>query len=161
MGSRNSKSRKQSAGKFQTPPDPIVFFLDRSLGAIVLAKALRNAGATIEIHDDHFKSDETDINWLKSVGQKGWFVITKDGRIRYHPLERMALINSGVGAFIITSKGLNGQQMAELLIPKLPSIYRLIDKTKRPFIFSITKQSVSLLVDSHNHNVSPKKSVPP
>jgi hypothetical protein len=37
-------------------PDP-VFFLDRSLGKNRVATALRQAGATVHIHDDHFPPD--------------------------------------------------------------------------------------------------------
>ncbi len=157
MGSSRSKSRKQSAANFQTPPKPTVFFLDRSLGKLTITDALRKANVKVEIHDDHFKLDEKDIEWLKFVGEKGWFVITKDDRIRYRPLERMALINSGVGAFIVTCKGLNGQQIADLIIPKLSSMYKLIERSTRPFIAKITRDGVSIIVDCHNNNLSQKK----
>jgi len=57
-------------------------FLDRSLGRRQVAEALRNAGARIEIHDDHFGPETTDEDWLREAGRRGWIVLTKDARIR-------------------------------------------------------------------------------
>lgn len=37
-----------------------IFFIDRCLGK-KLADSLRNVGATVEIHDDHFSQDIFDI----------------------------------------------------------------------------------------------------
>jgi len=89
-------------------PNDLIFFLDRSLGKKQIAEALRLAGATVLIHDDHFAPDEQDINGLKAAGEKDWIVLTKDSRIRYRALEKMTLINAGVAAFILTSADLTG-----------------------------------------------------
>ena len=71
----------------QKLPKPPTYFLDRSLGRIKLATALRQAGLNIEVHDDHFKQDAADEEWLAAVGKEGWVVFTKDQKIRYHPRE--------------------------------------------------------------------------
>ena len=55
-----------------------VFFLDRSLGKHIIAEALRQAGQDVRIHDDHFRQDTTDEEWLRQVGGQGWIVLTKD-----------------------------------------------------------------------------------
>ena len=68
------------------PPEPSVFFIDRSLGKKIVAQALRDIGETVEIHDDHFAPDAKDEDWLVEVGKRGWIVLTKDDRIRYEPL---------------------------------------------------------------------------
>jgi PIN like domain len=44
-----------------------IFFIDRCLGK-KLADSLRNSGATVEIHDAHFKQDVKDGDWLRIVG---------------------------------------------------------------------------------------------
>jgi len=36
-----------------------------------VATALRDAGATVEIHDDHFPPDALDETWLHAVGHRG------------------------------------------------------------------------------------------
>ena len=51
---------------------PLVFFVDRSLGKRDVPEALRRAGETVEIHDDHFAPDAKDADWLSVVGTRGW-----------------------------------------------------------------------------------------
>lgn len=53
-----------------------VFFLDRNLGRSVVAEALREAGAHVEVHNEHFAQDERDDVWLDAVGARGWIVVT-------------------------------------------------------------------------------------
>lgn len=74
------QSKKQSAAK---PPDETVFFIDRSLGIEPICTELLRAGLVVEIHDDRFARDEEDRVWLRSVGEWGWVVLTKDQRLRY------------------------------------------------------------------------------
>ena len=52
-------------------PEKITFFVDRSLGSQIVPNALRQAGATVEIHDDHFSADEEDLVWLQEWTQSG------------------------------------------------------------------------------------------
>src|SRR6266511_4327650 len=104
------KSKKRS-GTSHKPLEPITFFIDRSLGHIA-GQMLRDAGAKVEFHDDHFAQDATDADWLPEVGAKGWVVLTKDKRIRFRALEREALMAAKVGVFVLaSSKGLTGKQM--------------------------------------------------
>ena len=60
----------------------------------------------MEIHDDHFAPDTPDTVWLAEVGARGWVVLTKDSRIRRHPLELQALL----------ATDLTGEAMARLLV---------------------------------------------
>jgi hypothetical protein len=82
------QSKKPSDAK---PPDGTVFFIDRSLGVEPIRTELISCGLVVEIHDDHFARDEEDRVWLKTVGERGWVVLTKDQRLRYRPLEISAL----------------------------------------------------------------------
>ena len=100
--------------------EPLVFFLDRSLGKKKVAQALRQAGAVVEVHADHFPADARDEDWLRVVGSRGWIVLTKDERIRYRPNERSALLRSGVRAFILTARDLTGEEMGEVSSPSWP-----------------------------------------
>src|SRR5438034_11603495 len=73
-----SRSKKRSgASSTLSPPDPLVFFVDRSLGRRTVATALRNAGALVEIHDDHSPPDALDETWLNVVGQREWVALSK------------------------------------------------------------------------------------
>ena len=92
-----------------TPTDArLTFFVDRSLGAHDVPDALRTAGALVECHDDHFAPDTPDTAWLAEVGARGWVVLTKDSRIRRHPMELQALLAANVAAFMLTTTDLTG-----------------------------------------------------
>jgi predicted nuclease of predicted toxin-antitoxin system len=147
MVASGSKSKKRSgANSGSKPPEAPVFFLDRSLGKKRIAAALRQAGATVQVHDDHFPIDARDEEWLSQVGQQGWIVLTKDHRIRYRNVERIALMNAGVAAFILTSGDLQGEEMAQIFVKALSAITRFLSKHDKPFIAKVARDgSVSTL----------------
>src|SRR5437899_2965793 len=91
---RKISKRPSAASSGSAPPEPIVFFIDRSRGRKIVAQALRDVGATVEIHDDHFPPDAKDEVWLTEVGRRGWVVLTKDDRIRYRLTERTAFASA-------------------------------------------------------------------
>ena len=59
-------------------------------------------GATVERLTDHFSKGTPDEKWLAEAGRKRWIVLTRDKRIRYRQLERLALQKAGVRAFVFT-----------------------------------------------------------
>ena len=147
MDATGSKSRKPSGANFGSkPPESPIFFLDRSLGKKRIATALRLAGVTVHVHDDHFPSNAKDAEWLSQVGGHEWVVLTKDHRIRYRNIERMALLKAGVAAFILTSGDLQGEEMAAIFVKALPAVSRFLKKHKKPFIARVSRKgSVSML----------------
>jgi hypothetical protein len=147
MAARATRSKRPSAASSGSkPPESLVFFIDRSLGRKIVAQALRQAGETVEIHDDHFVADATDEDWLLEVGKRGWIVLTKDDRIRYRTTERTALATARVRAFVLTSSQLQGAEMAVAFLAALPRIKRLIAKHNPPFIGRVSRSGmVSML----------------
>ncbi len=146
MAENGSKSRKPSAAN-STPRNPFVFFLDRNLAKKTIAEALRQAGAEVRVHDDHFPSSARDEEWLSEVGQQGRIVLTKDARIRYREIERIALMNAGVGAFVLTAKNLQGPELASIFVHALPSMTRFAVRHPRPFIAKVTRsRAISMLL---------------
>ena len=131
------KSRKRSAANSK-PPDPPVFFLDRSLGTGAVAAALRAAGHRVVVHDEEFPQDALDGEWLPLVGERGWVVLTKDRQIRTRKNEIAALIQARVAAFVITRADLTGPEMAKALVAALPAMLRALAKRARPFVAKVT-----------------------
>ena len=119
------------------PVEIAVFFIDRSVGKKTVANALREAGLHVEIHDDHFTQDAADQDWLTAVGQRRWYVITQDDRIRYRRLEAAAVRAAKVGMFVVVSKNLTGAQTAQVILKALNRIRRFIASHRRPFIAKI------------------------
>lgn len=125
----NSSSKRLSAH---------TFFIDRSLGQKIVAQTLRDSGATVVVHDEHFPADAPDEDWLHEVGQRGWIVLTKDKMIRYRDTERVAIIRAGVRAFVLIGKNMKGPEMGEAFVRALPAIVRLLARRRPPFIATIT-----------------------
>lgn len=112
----------------------LTFFLDRCLGKEPIRSRLRQTGAKVEVFDNHFRQDERDEIWLAAVAQRGWVVLTKDARIRRRPAERSALESSGAMVFILTSKNLNGEQIAQAFVKALPRICRMVSCHSGPIL---------------------------
>lgn len=117
----------------------LVFFIDRSLGRKYVAQALREAGATVEVHDDHFPQTTSDVDWLAEVGRRGWVVLSKDERIRRNRIEREALEAARVRAFFLTQQDITGQEMASLFKDVLPGMINRAISQLAPFIFTISR----------------------
>lgn len=121
------------------PSGDLVFFIDRSLGRKQVAQALRESGATVEVHDDHFPQTTPDVEWLAEVGRRGWVVLSKDERIRRNRIERTALDAARVRAFFLTQQDITGQEMAVLFSSALPGMTKRAVSEPAPFIFTISR----------------------
>src|SRR5438105_8486798 len=124
MDDQKSKSKKQSATNDDPPPDDedVVFFIDRCLGR-GLWIALRAAGIKAEHKDDHFAQNTDDDVWMPEVGKRGWVVLTRDTRIRFHANEREAVLKSSLRMFSLQTKrgkdgrrGITGKEMTEIIL---------------------------------------------
>lgn len=104
-----------------------------------MANALRNAGVTVEVHNDHFPPDARDDTWLLEVGKRGWVVLTKDDRIRYRSTERAAVVAAHVALFALSSGNLTGGEMAQAFVVALPRMSRVLATHRPPFIAKVTR----------------------
>jgi hypothetical protein len=60
-----SKKRSAASSRSKQPsPPPPPLFVDRSLGRIIIATALRAHGAEVHTHDEHFPENARDEEWL-------------------------------------------------------------------------------------------------
>ena len=107
----------------------------------MVADALRREGARIEIHDYHFQPDTPDDIWLKTVGSKGWIVLTRDRRIRYNPRAKAALKQARVVAVTLIAKNTTGRDWADLFVRCLPEIEGIAAKTPPPALFTFGRNS--------------------
>jgi uncharacterized protein with PIN domain len=99
--------KKRSAANLASRkrPKELIFFLDRQLGRYKMAAVLRAAGLHVEIHDDHFRQDALDPEWLTAVSERNWIVVTRDERIRYRVAEKQAIRRAKVRAFVLVAQG--------------------------------------------------------
>ena len=64
-------------------------------------------------------------------------MLTRDTRIRYRQLEKMALKNAGVRAFVFIGGNVTLQDTATILIAALPRIYTVLVSHPGPCIYHI------------------------
>ena len=113
-----------------------IFFIDRCLGRN-LADSLRNVGATVEIHDDHFKQDIEDKDWLRKVGKCNWVVLTKDKKIATRSLELKAVTQGNVRLFAFVDGDVPGVVVAQAFVNALENMQRFIRGNQAPFIAKV------------------------
>jgi hypothetical protein len=99
-----------------------------------MAAVLRAAGLHVEIHDDHFRQDALDLEWLTAIGKKNWIVVTRDERIRYRVAEKHAIRRAKVRAFVLAAQGdLRADMLAQNFLRAFPKVRRVVEKQKPPF----------------------------
>ena len=84
------------------------------------------------------KVSRTKIGFL-FVGEKGWAVLTKDKMIMRRDLERKALLEAGVAAFVLRGRDMRAEEMAEAFKLALPRMMRILSNYSRPLICTVTK----------------------
>ncbi len=104
--------------------DQVIFFIDRCLGRVKVPEALRKAGATVEIHDDHFPQNIRDEDWLIDVGNRHWVVLTKDEKIGYRTSQILSIAQANVRVFVLASTNLSGDAIAFTFVNSLPKMTR-------------------------------------
>ncbi len=124
----------------------IVFFVDRSLGGMIVPDAIRAAGYLAEAHDDHFGPATADEEWLPEVGKRGWVVITKDRRFKSRTPELVAMIRANTHVFVLRDKKLNGDEQAQAIVKAIPDILNVIRSHSPPVMgtFSVSGLAVEV-----------------
>ncbi len=114
----------------------MIFFTDRDLGAL-FPRIVSEAGLRVEKHDDHFADNHTsDDTWLRMVGQRGWLAISKDKRIRYRQNERDAVMEAGVGLFLVVGRACH-RALAENFVACIHKIQNFLNKHDPPSIAKV------------------------
>ncbi len=114
-----------------------MIFVDRSIPKGV-AEALKKVRDDVRWLEDDFPHDTKETEWLPEVGRRDWLVISRDKKIRSRPGERRALIEAGVGCFLLTQKHpLTRWDYLKLIARALDDMLRIFEDTPRPFIYSV------------------------
>src|SRR5207248_7551098 len=92
--------RKRSTTRSDTNLESLsfyIFFLDRALESYLLRDSLKQMGARVQMHRDHFAEDAADVDWLPVIARRGWVILSKD---QYNWLEIRAIKNAKGRAFL-------------------------------------------------------------
>ena len=115
MQAKKRSGTPSAASSTSKPPEPLTFFLDESLDSLSVVTALREAGAAVERLTERFPKGTQDEVWLAEAGRNDWIVLTRDKRIRYRQLERLALQAAKVRAFVFTGGNVTAKETGAIL----------------------------------------------
>jgi predicted nuclease of predicted toxin-antitoxin system len=119
------------------PPEPFIWFVDRSLGRKIVAD-LRAAGFKVEEHSGHFADNAPDAEWLAAAGLRGWIVLTKDKAIRRNALELAAIVGGNVACFSLGQGNLKAEQMAQAFVGARSRMEKALRRYSLPLTASVT-----------------------
>lgn len=114
-------------------------FTDRDLGHR-FAQILRSAGIAVERHDDHFQPTTPDVEWIAAVARRGWVALTHNGRIRYTPNERDAVMEAGLPLLVVVGRA-PLPLLAESLVRTMPRVESFLARHQPPFIAKVYRPS--------------------
>lgn len=107
-----------------------MIFIDRSVPRGV-ADAVKRMREDVLWLEDKFPHDVPDQEWLARAGREGWLVITHDRKIRTRPGERRAIIEHGVGCFILTYRqDLKKEEILALISSNRRSLFPVTNQDK-------------------------------
>ena len=123
-------------------------FIDRSLGRIQLPQLLRDAGLRLVTLAERYgiPNDETitDEQWLSDVGDRGEVAFMKDGRVRYNPAEKAAIIRHRVRCFCLSRRDLTADAMTRRFLQNLDRISDACSEPG-PFMYAVHENRVEQL----------------
>ena len=117
----------------------MTFFVDNNLSK-PLVRGMKGFGENVVHLTEHFEPDADDTEWLYFIGSKGWFLITRDHRIRYRPNELAVLKESKVGAFFLGGKQRSKCDLIQQVVRNWPRIKQYAGKIQPPFAFIVPPQ---------------------
>jgi len=116
----------------------LIFFFDENMPPKVAA-ALQALGTCEARHlVDHLPRGTPDEEVFSFLSSQGWVLVTQDARINRKPHQRRALLESGIGAFILTGKAARSvEEMMVFLLERMPQILDSAQDSAPPYIFGV------------------------
>ena len=88
---------------------------------------------------DHFPAGTPDIQLFGELAKRGWLLVTQDRRMSKNRVERAAILNSGIGVFVLTGSAERSLiQLGSFVLSRIEEIMGLAQGTRPPFIFGVT-----------------------
>jgi len=118
----------------------MILFFDRSMGtSIPKALALLKPPVEVVYHEQRFRPDEEDDQWLPEVGSWGWVVIGHDYKYHRMPNELAALKQYQVGCFYLWGAEAKKWDTMRLFARAFDRIVDAAEITPRPFVYRVEK----------------------
>lgn len=117
--------------------EQVEFYLDESIYSRVLLEAMEAAGAIVHhVSEPEFPKGITDEQWLTQAGERGWICLLRDQRVQRRWLERRALAEASVAAFVFTGGQVTAKATANVIVPLLPKFAQMSISEPKPFLYT-------------------------
>ena len=118
---------------------PVLFF-DRDVGtAVPKALEVLSLPTTVEYHQNHFRQEAGDPEWMPVVGERGWLIIGHDSRHHHRAAELAAINLYGMGCFYLWGTQAPRWEKMRCFLNAYERLLEAVADTPRPFIYRITK----------------------
>ena len=137
MPTKKRSGTPSAASSSSKQPEPLTVFLDESLDSDAISNTLSATGVTVERLTRHLPRGTPDADWLFYAGERGWVVLTRDKRVRYRRLERLALRAANVRTFVFIGGNVTLDATAAILARAVPYIRAICAREPGPSIYHI------------------------
>ncbi|HEY5224938.1 MAG TPA: hypothetical protein VIJ18_18060 [Microbacteriaceae bacterium] len=125
------------------------FFIDRSLGALIVPQALRQAGWLLTTMDERYGREVgegyADVDWIREATALGEVCLTKDVAIARRPSEAQSVYMNDARVFAFNDGHITGPQMADRLLLHEHTILRIAGRQHGPYVYSVQSDRVRRL----------------
>jgi predicted nuclease of predicted toxin-antitoxin system len=117
----------------------LILLLDENLSGRSIIEGLTSCGIPVKPQTDLMERGVPDEEVLRVLSQySDCFLLTKDSDFHKKPMIKEALIQHGVGAFVITAhKGKTAAELVALINKAWRRIQKFAEKHRRPFVVKI------------------------
>jgi hypothetical protein len=105
---------------------------------MILLRALRAAGYTVEPFEPRFNQHTLDVEWFPLVAAQGWLALSRNRRQRYVTDERDVAMRSGLALFHLIRCG-SHSDLAPTLVSLVPKILAFRERHDPPFIARVSR----------------------
>lgn len=124
------------------------FFMDRGMGAHIVANGLRDRGWSVTTMNERYGSEVgeglADTQWIEDATRAGEVCLCKDERIARVAIEAQTVYMNDAQVFTLSKASLPGPTMLEWLLSNESAIHRLAD-TSGPYVFAVGAQRIRRL----------------
>lgn len=117
------------------------FFLDRGLGSLVVPRALRANGWTLETMDERYGAERSmeiqDTQWIEEATLAGDVLLCKDLAIARNPLESQVIYMTSARVFALSKANLTGPVMAQQYLDNEEKIVTTALKAEGPYVMAV------------------------
>lgn len=128
----------------------VTFFFDENMPRRVANALAEQLGESVTHLYDHFGPEGIlDPEVLRFVGERGWFLVSRDRKILRRPHERCVIEEMGIGAFFLKDTLNDFCSIVRAIMHNWPEMKRYARTRERPFALLLRERGVVRLGNRH------------